>query len=131
MKPFTLDPSTCALVGFQIISGVSMAISWDEVVGIPLPEIALKRKPRLPDFVLTKEVWRYYKLTKIQAGRIMQFFLCVLGMVMIVEGLPYFAAPSKIKVWVQKLVELPDSSLRLIGFLLMCAGLGLVYLGRP
>jgi len=60
----------------------------------------------------------------------MEFFLCVMGMVMIVEGLPYFAAPSKIKVWVRKLAELPDSSLRLIGFLLMVAGLGLVYLGR-
>ena len=60
----------------------------------------------------------------------MEYFLCVLGMVMIVEGLPYFAAPSKIKVWVQKLVELPDSSLRVIGFLLILAGLGLVYLGR-
>jgi len=58
------------------------------------------------------------------------YFLCVLGMVMIVEGLPYFAAPSKIRVWVQKRVELPDSSLRLIGFLLMFAGVGLVYLGR-
>ena len=60
----------------------------------------------------------------------MRFFLCVLGMVMIVEGLPYFAAPSKIKAWVQKLVELPDSTLRVIGFLLMSAGLCLVYLGR-
>jgi uncharacterized protein YjeT (DUF2065 family) len=52
-------------------------------------------------------------------------------MVMIVEGLPYFAAPSKIKIWVQKLAELPDSTLRLIGFLLMLGGLVLVYLGRP
>jgi uncharacterized protein YjeT (DUF2065 family) len=52
-------------------------------------------------------------------------------MVMIVEGLPYFAAPSKIRIWVQKLVELPDSNLRLIGFLLMLGGLGLVYIGRP
>ncbi len=60
----------------------------------------------------------------------MEFFLCVLGMVMIVEGLPYFAAPSKIKVWVQKLVELPDSNLRIMGFLLMAVGLGLIYLGR-
>jgi hypothetical protein len=51
-------------------------------------------------------------------------------MVMIVEGLPYFAAPSKMKSWITRLVELPDSSLRLIGFLLMVAGLGLVYLGR-
>ena len=60
----------------------------------------------------------------------MEYFLCVLGMVMIVEGLPYFAAPSKIRAWVQKLVELPDASLRLIGFFLMLGGLGLVYLGR-
>jgi len=60
----------------------------------------------------------------------MKYFLCVLGLVMVVEGLPYFAAPSRIKVWIQKLIELPDSSLRLIGFLLMLAGLGLIYLGR-
>ena len=62
--------------------------------------------------------------------RIVDYFLCVLGMVMIVEGLPYFAVPSRIKIWVQKLIELPDSSLRLMGFFLMLAGLGLVYLGR-
>jgi uncharacterized protein YjeT (DUF2065 family) len=59
-----------------------------------------------------------------------EFFLCVVGMVMIVEGLPYFAAPSKIKVWVRKLIELPDASLRVMGFLLMLSGLGLVYLAR-
>lgn len=60
----------------------------------------------------------------------MEYFLCVLGMVMIVEGLPYFATPAKMKVWITKMVELPDSTLRLTGFLLMIAGLGLVYLGR-
>ncbi|MDY6954877.1 MAG: DUF2065 domain-containing protein [Thermodesulfobacteriota bacterium] len=60
----------------------------------------------------------------------MEYFLCVLGMVMIIEGLPYFAAPSKMKVWIQKMVELPDPSLRLIGFLLMAFGLGLVYIAR-
>jgi uncharacterized protein YjeT (DUF2065 family) len=51
-------------------------------------------------------------------------------MVMIVEGLPYFAAPSKIKVWITKMAELPDTSLRIMGFSLMLAGLGLCYLGR-
>ena len=60
----------------------------------------------------------------------MEFFLCVVGMVMIVEGLPYFAAPSKIKAWVVKMAELPDTSLRVMGFVLMLAGLGLCYLGR-
>ena len=29
----------------------------------------------------------------------MKFFLSVIGMVMIVEGLPYFAFPDQIKVW--------------------------------
>ena len=60
----------------------------------------------------------------------MNFFLCVLGMVMIVEGLPYFAFPDKMKVWVQKVMEMPDASLRRFGFVLMVIGLWLVYLGR-
>jgi len=61
----------------------------------------------------------------------MEYFLCVLGMVMIVEGLPYFAAPARMKRWIEKLIQLPDSTLRLTGFLLMMAGLGLIYVGRP
>ncbi|MFC1857682.1 DUF2065 domain-containing protein [Thermodesulfobacteriota bacterium] len=60
----------------------------------------------------------------------MKFFLCVMGMVMIVEGLPYFAFPEKMKSMIQKFLEMPDSSLRKFGFILMLAGLGLVYLGK-
>lgn len=60
----------------------------------------------------------------------MKFFLCVFGMVMIVEGLPYFASPEKMKSWIYKLTELPDGILRKFGFGLMLAGLLLVYLGR-
>jgi len=41
----------------------------------------------------------------------MDFFLCVLGMVMIVEGLPYFAFPEKMKSWIEKVIEIPDGSL--------------------
>ena len=60
----------------------------------------------------------------------MAFFLCVIGMVMIVEGLPYFAFPDKIKAVVQKMSEMPENSLRVFGLLLMLCGLGLVYLGN-
>lgn len=60
----------------------------------------------------------------------MKYFLCVLGMVMIIEGLPYFAVPEKMKTWVKKIIELPDSILRKFGFVLMLLGLLLVYLGR-
>jgi uncharacterized protein YjeT (DUF2065 family) len=60
----------------------------------------------------------------------MKFFLCVLGMVMIIEGLPYFASPEKMKVWIQKISEIPEDALRRFGLLLMMIGLGLVYWGR-
>jgi hypothetical protein len=60
----------------------------------------------------------------------MEYFLCVLGLVMIVEGLPYFAAPARMKDWIRRLAELPNPTLRFTGFILMMVGLGLVYLGR-
>ena len=60
----------------------------------------------------------------------MRYFLCVLGMVMIIEGLPYFTFPDKMKSWLLKIMETPDGGLRRLGLGLMLAGLALVYLGR-
>ncbi len=63
----------------------------------------------------------------------MKFFLCVIGMVMIVEGLPYFAFPKRMKAMVRVILGLDDQQLRQFGFFLMLAGLGVVYfaMGRP
>ena len=60
----------------------------------------------------------------------MEFFLCVIGMVMIIEGVPYFVFPEKMKSWVRKVLEIPEGSLRRFGFVLMLIGLWLVYMGR-
>ena len=60
----------------------------------------------------------------------MKFFLCVLGLVMIVEGLPYFAFLEKMKQWIAKALELSPGSMRGLGLALMLAGLLLVALGR-
>ena len=60
----------------------------------------------------------------------MRYFLCVIGMVMILEGLPYFAFPDKMKVWLVRILETPEHALRRIGIVMMIAGLVLVYLGR-
>lgn len=60
----------------------------------------------------------------------MEFFLCVIGMVMVIEGLPYFAFPGKMKVWVKKIINSPESSLRRFGLVLMVLGLSLIYMGR-
>ena len=60
----------------------------------------------------------------------MEFILCVVGMVMIVEGLPYFAFPEKMKFWIQKILVTPEGALRRLGLVLMSIGLLLVYVGR-
>ncbi|MBF0230629.1 MAG: DUF2065 domain-containing protein [Desulfamplus sp.] len=60
----------------------------------------------------------------------MEFFLCVIGMVMIVEGLPYFAFPEKMKEIIAAVTELPENSLRRFGAILMLLGLGVVYFGK-
>jgi len=60
----------------------------------------------------------------------MDYFLCVIGMVMIIEGVPYFAAPDQMKGWMAKIMEMGPGSLRRFGLVMMLAGLALVYMGR-
>lgn len=60
----------------------------------------------------------------------MKYFLCVLGMVLIIEGLPYFAFPDKIKQYLSRIHEVPDQTLRLLGLTAIVAGLVFVYFGR-
>lgn len=60
----------------------------------------------------------------------MEFFLCVIGMVMIVEGIPYFVSPDKMKRMIRMVTELPDQSLRWFGGVLMILGLVVVYISR-
>jgi uncharacterized protein YjeT (DUF2065 family) len=60
----------------------------------------------------------------------MKFFLCVIGMVMVVEGLPYVAFPLKMKLVIRKTLEMSDKALQKYGFVLMLLGLFLVYLGK-
>jgi len=60
----------------------------------------------------------------------MKYFLCVIGMVMVIEGLPYFAFPQKMKSWMVKVIEMHENTLRITGLLLMAMGIFLVFLGR-
>lgn len=49
---------------------------------------------------------------------------------MILEGIPYFVAPDKMRYWIIKVAEMPDRSLRQTGFALMLIGLVVVYMVR-
>jgi uncharacterized protein YjeT (DUF2065 family) len=60
----------------------------------------------------------------------MAFFLCVIGMVMFIEGLPYAAFPVKMKEWIKMVMTMPSATLRGFGLLMMLSGLLLVYAAK-
>jgi hypothetical protein len=57
----------------------------------------------------------------------MSFILSVIGVVLILEGIPYFASPSKVKDWGLMMQEVEPRILRLMGFVAMCVGLVILY----
>lgn len=60
----------------------------------------------------------------------MDYFLCVIGMVFIIEGLPYLVFPEKLKIYLIKISTLPETTLRVMGIGAIALGLILLYFGR-
>ena len=60
----------------------------------------------------------------------MEYFLCVLGMVFIIEALPYIAFPGKVKEIAQAINLIPNRILQIIGIIVAFAGLAIIYIGR-
>ncbi|MFA6012446.1 MAG: DUF2065 domain-containing protein [Desulfobacteraceae bacterium] len=60
----------------------------------------------------------------------MKFFLCVMGMVLVLEGLPWFAVPEKMKDVMRVMLEQEDSLLRRFGFVMMLLGVVFVFIGK-
>lgn len=60
----------------------------------------------------------------------MEFFLCVIGMVMFIEGLPYAAFPVWMKRMVRQVIAMPTGALRGFGLMMMLLGVLLVYMAR-
>ncbi|HQO15139.1 MAG TPA: DUF2065 domain-containing protein [Smithellaceae bacterium] len=60
----------------------------------------------------------------------MKDFLCVLGLIFIIEGLPYFIFPERLKLYLAKIITMQDSTLRFLGITAMVAGLIILYFGR-
>jgi uncharacterized protein YjeT (DUF2065 family) len=60
----------------------------------------------------------------------MDFLLTLLGLVLVLEGMPWFLSPGRVKRLLRTILAAPDRSLRAVGLLFMLAGLLLVFLGR-
>jgi uncharacterized protein YjeT (DUF2065 family) len=60
----------------------------------------------------------------------MDYFLSVLGMVLVIEALPYIAFPGQLKKYVQMILAMPERNLQIIGLIMAFSGLALVYVAR-
>jgi uncharacterized protein YjeT (DUF2065 family) len=60
----------------------------------------------------------------------MEIFLSALGLVLILEGIPYFISPLRMKEFMRQIQEIDDGTLRKIGLLAMIIGLLIIYLVR-
>ena len=60
----------------------------------------------------------------------MDYFLSVIGMVFIVEAVPYILFPAKVKTFAQFIHTVPNSKLQATGIIAAFTGLLIIYLGR-
>lgn len=60
----------------------------------------------------------------------MKLFLTLLGLVLILEGLPYVASPESMQRWLRQILEMPPHLLRRVGLVAMAVGFVLCYLAQ-
>ncbi len=53
----------------------------------------------------------------------MKILFLLVGMVLILEGMPYVAFPESMREWLKKLSEMKAEHLRMVGLLAMSSGL--------
>ena len=58
----------------------------------------------------------------------MEVLLPAIGLFLLIEGTPYFIAPGGVKRLLERVREVPDHYLRVVGFVAMLVGLVILYL---
>ncbi|MBN1572213.1 MAG: DUF2065 domain-containing protein [Deltaproteobacteria bacterium] len=58
-----------------------------------------------------------------------KLIIVALGLMFIIEGIPYFAFPHLVKRLMIEALKLPDRVLRIFGFIALVLGLLFIYLG--
>jgi uncharacterized protein len=58
----------------------------------------------------------------------MKLLILLIGLVLILEGLPYVAAPEAMQDWLKKLSEIGPNKLRSMGLFAMIIGLLIVFI---
>ncbi len=60
----------------------------------------------------------------------MKLFITLLGLILVLEGLPYVAFPEAMQRWLLHLAQLPPAQLRSIGLISMASGFAILIFAR-
>ncbi|MDH4227634.1 MAG: DUF2065 domain-containing protein [Deltaproteobacteria bacterium] len=60
----------------------------------------------------------------------MYSLVLAIGVVLVIEGIPYFIYPAKVKQWALLVQDIPDSTLRILGVASMALGLFILFITR-
>ena len=60
----------------------------------------------------------------------MKLFVTLIGLIFILEGLPYVASPEAMQRWLRQLTEMSPAQLRMMGLIAMTAGFALLLVAR-
>jgi len=58
----------------------------------------------------------------------METIVTLIGLILILEGLPYFAFPKAMQDWLRQLTEMPPAVLRAMGLIAVICGFLLCYI---
>lgn len=60
----------------------------------------------------------------------MKLFITLIGLILVLEGLPYVAFPEAMQRWLSQLTQMPPAQLRFVGIVSMAAGFIILILAR-
>ncbi len=60
----------------------------------------------------------------------MKLLILLIGLILILEGLPYVAAPEGMRNWLKKLSEMDPGQLRSMGLVAMIIGLAICFVAQ-
>jgi uncharacterized protein YjeT (DUF2065 family) len=60
----------------------------------------------------------------------MKLLVTLIGLILVIEGLPYVASPEAMQRWLKHLAEIEPSQLRSMGLIAMIAGFIILFIAR-
>lgn len=75
-------------------------------------------------------MWGLHRRISSVTLRSMKLMVTLIGLILVLEGLPYVAAPEAMQRWLRQLLDMKPSQLRVMGIVAMTAGFIILLFAR-